>query len=234
MRFSKWLFLWILVLTVGCTTGGTAASPTAAVPSPEIPSPTMAVLPAEIPSPTASVQPAEAPSPTPGMVVRIDDFEGAQTAWTVCVDPECTDSSAVSVALTAEHASQGKQALQLNFEMNDRPKAVFYVQRPMDLSAGRVVRFDLFNPGTVDGVGFALTTGPDSIWYESDRYIAAEGKITTLEFDLDAGNYKTAATNWEFRSSLADRNAVVRLSIVIYPKASGAAYLDNLYLATTF
>ena len=96
----------------------------------------------------------------------IDDFEGAQTAWTVCADPECTDSSATVVALTADHASQGKQALQLNFEMNDRPKVVFYMQWPMNLGAGRAVRFDIYNPGTVDEVGFALTTGPDSIWYK--------------------------------------------------------------------
>ncbi len=129
MRFAKWFFLWILVLTFGCTTGGTVASPKAVVPSPEIPSPTPTALPAKISSPTATPQSAEAPSPTPAMVMMIDDFEGAQTAWTVCIDPECTDSSAASVARTTDHASQGKQALQLNFEKNDRPKAVFYWKR---------------------------------------------------------------------------------------------------------
>jgi hypothetical protein len=165
------------------------------------------------------------------MILMIDDFEGAQTAWTVCADPECTDSSATVVALTADHASQGKQALQLNFEMNDRPKAVFYVQRPMNLGAGRAVRFDIYNPGTVDGVGFALATGPDSIWYESDRISVMLGKTTTLSFDLTTGNYKTAAAHWEFRASLTDLHTVVRLSIVFYPKAAGAVYLDNLYLA---
>jgi hypothetical protein len=230
MRISKMFPLFGLVLTVGCAAVETTAAPTAAILSTEFPSPTGAALPIEIPSQTATILPAAIPSPSPEIVMMIDDFEGTETFWTVCTDPECADSSAVDVTLTADHASHGKQALKLNFKKNDRPKAVFYLQKTMDLSAGGAVRFDIFNPGTVDGVGFALTTGPDSIWYESDSVPVAEGKTTPLSFDLTAGNYKTLATNWEFRASLAHLDNVTRLSIIIYPKATGAVYLDNLRL----
>jgi hypothetical protein len=87
-----------------------------------------------------------------------------------------------------------------------------------------------FAPGTVDGVGFALTSGPDSIWYESDSVPVPEGKMTPLSFDLTAGTYKTVATNWEFRASLAHLDNFTKLSIIIYPQATGSVYLDNLRL----
>jgi hypothetical protein len=120
----------------------------------------------------------------------------------------------------------------LTFAKNDRPKAIFYLQQALNFSGGRTVRFDLFNPGTIDGVGFALTTGPDSIWYESDSVPVPEGKQTTLSFDLTASTYKTAAVNWEFRASLANLGQIVRLSIVLYPKTGGSAFLDNLCLVS--
>jgi hypothetical protein len=232
MRRSMSFVPFVLALAAGCAIHEPTATPTENAGTATAPIAT--VRSAEILPPTAEAVPTAAADATPEAVRSIDDFEGAQTAWTVCTDPECADSSAVSVGLTADHASQGKQALQLNFEKNSRPKAVFYLQRPLDLSAGRAVRFDVYNPGTIDGVGFALTTGADSIWYESDRVSVAPGKIIPLAFDLAAGTYKTAATNWEFRAHLADLNAVVRLSIVIYPKTSGAVFLDNLYLSNAF
>jgi hypothetical protein len=111
--------------------------------------------------------------------------------------------------------------------------------RPMEIpspttsiqTTGGAVRFDVFNPGAADGVGFALTTGPDSIWYESDVLPVAAGKTTELWFSFTAANYKTAATNWEFRASLADLDQVTRLSIIVYPNAAGSVTLDDLYLA---
>ena len=225
--------LFGLALTVGCAVDNMTVAPLVATQSTEFPSQTATALPTEISFPTATALSAAIPSPTPGIVIMIDDFEGVQTVWTVCVDPESTDSSALNAALTADHASQGKKALQLNFDKNDRPKAVFYLPKMMDLSTGGAVRFDLFNPGTADGVGFALTTGPDSIWCESDSFPVAEGKTTTLTFDLTAVNFKAAATNWEFRLPLANLDYVARLSIIVNPKTAGAVQGDNLYLAVS-
>jgi hypothetical protein len=226
MRSFSAFIPFALILAAGCT-----AKPPGF--------PTATILPATVAPSTASVLPiptvrqTEPAAPVAELVMVIDDFEGAQTDWTICTDPECTDSSAVSVALSSEYASQGKQALQIKYVKNDRPKALFFIQKPMDFSTGRYVKFDVFNPGTIDGVGFALTTGPNSTWHESDSVPVEAGKTTTLSFDLTADNYKTAATNWEFRATIADLNNVARLSIIIYPKVSGYAFIDNIDLTNT-
>lgn len=217
MRLEKALIPFILVLAAGCATA-TPAAPTA--------TPTSAPTETSVPTGLPAITPSAAPQP----ILVIDDFEGDETTWTVCIDPECADSSAIGVALAPDHASHGIQTLQLNFEKNDKPKAVFYLEQPMDLSGGRTVKFDVYHSGTVDGVGFALTTGPDSIWHESDSVPVEQGKRVTLSFDLTAGNYKTAATNWEFRAAIADLDKVVRLSIIIYPREAGSAIIDYLYL----
>jgi hypothetical protein len=79
-------------------------------------------------------------------------------------------------------------------------------------------------------LGFALTTGLYSVWHESDTVPVEQGHTVTLAFDLTAGNYKTAATNWEFRSAIADLDGVVRLSIVLYPRETGSVVVDNIRL----
>ena len=170
------------------------------------------------------------PWPTPTMFTTIDDFEASETAWKAGTVPDYADSSALSVALTSEHASQGKQALQLNFEQNDKPKAIFFLDQPLDLSQARFVQFDIYNPGTVSGVGIAVTTGADLVWYESDSFSVEKDKQTSLSFDLTTGTYKAASTNWEFRASIADLNSVSRLAIIIYPAQSGSVFVDNLRL----
>jgi hypothetical protein len=217
MRIAKVLIPFILILAAGCAAASpeltATAEKTAAKAVPRVIPPTLT------------------PSTAPQVVLLIDDFEADETAWTVCIDPECTDSSATGVAPTPGHAAHGIRALALSFEKNDKPKAVFYIEKPMDLSGGRTVRFDIYHEGTIDGVGLAFTTGAGAVWHESDTVPVGQGKQVTLSFDITAGNYKTAATNWEFRSFIADRNNVVRLSIIIYPRKSGSAILDYLYLS---
>ena len=223
MRMLKALIPFAVLIAAGCAATKLSAAPTAT------PAPTD--LPAPIDSTAPIVPPTMTPSSAPQVVLILDDFEEDETAWTVCVDPECADSSAIDAALSPDHATHGIRALQLNFEKNDKPKAVFYIGQPMDLSGGRTVQFDIYNPGTIDGVGFALTTGPDSVWHESDSVPVEKGKKVTLRFDLTAGDYKTAAINWEFRASIADLDNVVRLSIIIYPREAGFAIIDYLCLA---
>jgi hypothetical protein len=53
--------------------------------------------------------------------------------------------------------------LQLDFEKNDKPKAIYYLDGQLDFSQARILRFDFFNPGTVSGVGISVTTGPDAV-----------------------------------------------------------------------
>ena len=177
--------------------------------------------------------PTEPAPPTPTIVLvsfSSDDFEGSETAWKAGTVTDFSDSSAVSVALTTEHASQDVQALQLNFDQNDMPKAIFFLDQQLDLSQARFLQLDVYNPGAVDGMGIALTTGADSVWYESDSYPVAKGNIVPLSFDLAASIYKAASTNWEFRASIPDLNNVHRLAIIIYPARSGSAIVDAIRL----
>jgi hypothetical protein len=223
MRIGKALIPFTLILAAGCATASPASVPTET---------SFAVLRAKsTPTVAAAGLPTMSPSAAPKAVLVIDDFEAEETAWTVCIDPECTDSSATGVALTPDHATHGIRALALNFEKSEKLKAVFYIEKPMDLSGGRTVSFDIYHEGTIDGVGFALTTGVDSVWHESDTVPVGQGEKVTLTFDLTADNYKTAATNWEFRAKIADRNKVVRLSIILYPRKTGSAIIDYLFLS---
>jgi hypothetical protein len=160
----------------------------------------------------------------------IDDFESAKTDWIAGMEPEYADSSSTSAVLSEDNPSQGTQSLQLSFDANDKPKAIFYVDRQLDLSKGSALQFDIYNPGTIDGAGVSFTAGPDKIWQESDSYPASAGKTTTITIDLTAAAYKTVASNWEFRASLADLDQVSRLAIIIYPSKTGSVYIDNIVL----
>jgi hypothetical protein len=210
MRIPRCLILLALILVTACGTAtSTPPQPTATQPPP----------------------PTNTPLPAATLVLvstLLDDFEIPDTSWKAGTVADFTDSSALSVALATEHASQGKQALQLNFEQNDKPKAIFFLDKQLDLSRASSLQFDIYNPGTVGGAGIALTTGAESIWYESDSQPVAKGNIVSLSFDLTAGTYKAASTNWEFRASIADLQDVHRLAIIIYPSGSGSAWVDAI------
>jgi hypothetical protein len=216
MRFPRCLILLALILVTACGT----VTPVPAQPT--IP-----------PQPTATLPPPPTNTPLPAATTvlvstSLDDFEAPETAWNAGTVADFTDSSALSVALASGHASQGKQALQLNFEQNDKPKAIFFLDKQLDLSLARSLELDIYNPGTVGRVGIALTTGAESVWYESDGFPAAKGNTVTLTFDLTAAAYKAASTNWEFRASIAGLQDVHRLAIIIYPAGSGSAWVDAI------
>jgi hypothetical protein len=229
MRILRALFPFTLILAVGC-----AAAPGTATKHLLISEATPAVFPTDDAAGIPTVKPAgfstSTPSDAPQVVSVIDDFEADETSWNVCADSECADSSATLTELPPDHASHGTRALKLVFEKTEKPKAVFYIEQPMDLTAGTTIQFDIYHEGTIEGVGLALTTGEDLIWHESDSVPVERGNKVTITFDLAAGTYKTAATNWEFRAPIANLDKVVRLSIIVYPRAAGSAIIDYLCL----
>jgi hypothetical protein len=222
-----------LILAAGCAkpTPAATATPTYS-PAPKIqPTATTAPTKASTKAPTKAA--TKVPVSALKVAMVIDDFESAKTDWIAGMEPEYGDSSSTSAVMTMDHPFQGTQALQLSFDQNDKPKAIFYVDRELDLSKGAALQFDIYNPGVIDGVGVSFTTGADKIWQESDSYPAGAGKTTTLTFDLTASNYKTAASNWEFTASLNGLDKVNRLAIIIYPAKDGSVYLDNIVLLGT-
>jgi hypothetical protein len=218
MRAPGLLMLLTLVFVTGCGTSAPAATPED---ESIVPAASQTPIPSETPAPSTAITPIS---------IVIDDFEAGETAWQAGTDAFFPDSSALSVALTSEHASGGQQALQLSFDKNDKPKAIFFLDREMDMSQAPFLQLDLFNPGSAVDVVVALTTGPDQIWYESNNFPLAAGQQTRVVFDLTAGDYKAASTNWEFRATITDLNAVRRLAIIIIPASSGSVFLDDVLL----
>ncbi len=223
MRIQGTMLLLALLLLSACS----ASTPSPTLPPATTAAPPTATEPPTQPAPTETVTPTS----TPATITVIDDFEAAETAWVAGTVDYFKDSSATSLALTSENVSQGSQALQLNFESNDLPKAIFFLDKPLDLSQGRSLDFSLFNPGSLSSIGIAMLTGPDKVWVESDGVGAPVGRQTTISFDLRAATYKTEATNWEFRASIANLNNVERLAIIVYPAKTGSIFIDNIRIS---
>jgi hypothetical protein len=226
MRNIRLFTLLIMLFAAGCGTNSQAST----IPPSETIAPK--AVPTDTRASTKEILPSATRTPAPGLIIIqvIDDFEVPKTDWIAGMEPEYTDSNSTSAVLSMEHPSQGTQSLELAFESNDKPKAIFYVDRPLDLSKAREIQFDIFNPATAGGVGVAFLTGPEQVWQESDSLPVRAGKTNTLTFDLTASNYKTAATGWEFTASLTGLNQVTRLAIIVYPSTSGSVYLDNIVL----
>jgi len=216
MRIAPLPILLTLVLITACGRVAPTATPAPLATQTAVPTETSTALP-----------------PIEEITIMIDDFESGETAWQAGTEPGFADSSALGVGLTAENASQGQQALQLDFEQNDKPKAIFFLDQELDLSQVPFLQFDLYNPGSAAAVVVAVTTGQDQVWYESGNFPLAAGQTTRVVFDLTAGDYKAASTNWEFRASIADLSDVHRLAIIVIPASSGSVGLDNVLLTNT-
>ncbi len=185
------------------------------------------------PTETATTLPTETASPTAKPPKMLDDFGAPQTKWTAGTAEYFADSSAVSVTPVQEHATSGRGALQLTFEQNDKPKAIFFVDKNFDLSQAHYLQFDAFNDGSAASVGVAFLSGPDKIWTESDGIPVPSGEETTLSFDLTAATYKAASSNWEFSASIPNLESVSRIAIIVYPAKSGSIFIDTLRTTLT-
>jgi hypothetical protein len=226
MRIRRILTLLMMLFAAGCG----AAEPAATFAPTTSPAPKLVPANTLVPIPEPTKTAVREPAVTLSVIQVVDDFESPKTDWIAGMEPEYADSSSTSAVLTVDHATQGSQALLLSFDKNDKPKAIFYVDRVLDFSKAKALQFDIFNAANVDGVGVSFTTGPDALWQESVILPVRAAKTTTLTIDLTAADFKTAATNWEFTASLAGLNQVTRLAIIVYPSATGSVYLDNIVL----
>ncbi|MFZ6027381.1 MAG: hypothetical protein ACOYYS_06670 [Chloroflexota bacterium] len=212
------LLLSLLFLLSACTAAQTP-TPTAA--------PAASATPTEQLVATASASATSSASPA-GKV--LDDFEAGNTSWQAGLPPDYPDSSALAAAITREYAAQGEQALALQFEKNDKPNAIFFLDGVFDLSADRYLAFALIDPQQAAGaVAIALSSGEDWYWHTSPAVLPRTDAMQ-LTFDLDAETFQTAATDWKPTAPLANRKDVRRVAILITPKTSGTVYVDTLRL----
>ena len=171
------------------------------------------------------------PASLPESLELLDDFEGIASSWQAGMPPDYSDSSALWVQLSTEHAVRGSQALELVFDQNEFPRAIFYLERPLDLSGGGYLEFNLYNPGTAESVALALSTGTSWEWFESPLVPLHEA-ANTVSFDLEAANYKSASTGWQYTALITGLEMTQRIAVLVAPRISGSVYLDTLRVST--
>jgi hypothetical protein len=168
-------------------------------------------------------------TPTAATERLLDGFEEPSSAWKPGLPPEYNDSSALEVALTGEHATQGSRALELRFDLSAAPKAIFYLESPQALNS-RYLELDLYNSGVATAAAIALSTGEAWLWHESLPVPLGQA-AQTISFDLSASDYLTAASGWQPVSPLAAPRETQRIAIILYPSAKGSVFIDNLRLS---
>ena len=217
-RILPALTLLLLLIQTACA----AATPA--------PSATLQQTPTAPPKPTATLTLVETPTQPAAILPMLDDFETPSTSWIPGLPPGFNESSALSVSLSDQHSTSGAQSLELAFEKNDQPKAIFAYERPLDLSASHFLEFDIFNPGAASGVAVSVSTGETWEWFESAVIPLNEG-LQTVSFDLTAQNYKSAVSNWEMTASLINLDHTQRIAVLIIPLEPGSVFIDTLRLS---
>ena len=123
---------------------------------------------AQTTSPAEATAEAAATVPLDAAVTYLEDFESSPTAWKAGIPPNYSDSSAQSVEITTESATHGSQALKLTFDMGVQPKAIFYIERPLNLATQRYLSLDLTtHTGSAGWAAIGLSTGTSWTWHES-------------------------------------------------------------------
>jgi Cellulase (glycosyl hydrolase family 5)/Domain of unknown function (DUF5060) len=184
-------------------------------------------FPVALPVSTVATTVSAASSETAASVV-IDDFESSQTQWVAGTWPWFTDSSATYVQNSTQHVTRGSQSMLLSFDRLNQPKAIYYLDRELDLSAAQTIGFDLYDEdGAVDTIAIAFRCGSQRDWQES-RPVALKPGANAVLFDLHSATFQSAATRWQYTATPTAMDRVHQLAIVIYPTRSGRVYVDKL------
>jgi hypothetical protein len=202
-----------------------ACIPSGAAPA-SSPTPAITQAPTAVPSPaTAQVQASAAPDPI--------HFQSSLAVWAANKPPTYADSTSTNLSVTSEHALNGQQSLELVFDFNEGLKALFSLERPIDLSNAARLYIELSDPdGVLDSVAVALSTGTDWLWHEAVPQKVQTGD-NSLTFDLAGSDFSTAATGWKPGARLANLDQVQRLSVILFPKKSGKVYLQSVRTSST-
>lgn len=172
-------------------------------------------------TPTVTAPP---PARTPKQAEGLEEY----ATWTVelWADP-------VQEVSTEKTKDRGN-VLRIHFSPGKHGKAALSRPLEMDLSkAGRLL-FDVRHTGTKPiGISCAFWTLPDRQFFESPiRELPSGTWQRDVEIDLQSANFKSAATNWEYRTALQNRKRTVQLTFIInYGDAGkGTVWIDRARL----
>lgn len=152
----------------------------------------------------------------------IDDFETASIYWS-----NETWGNINPVAIETEKYND-VNAMALTFKGGKNDKSV--IVRPMGVSfANRAkLTIDLVNQ-TTGSVKVAI--GMDTDKYYESRWVPLKPGINkAVTFDLKAGDYKSAATNWSPATKIGKIDNVSRLFLLFYtdPNLTDKVYIQNI------
>jgi hypothetical protein len=154
-------------------------------------------------------------SPTlPTPTVSLEEY----ATWTVepWADP-------VGKVVVQEIPDRGK-ILRATFAPGTHGKTALSRPLEIDLSKTGRLLFDVHHTGTKPiRISCAFWTMPDSLFSESPQHELEPGAWhQDVEIDLRSADFKSAATNWEYRTKLVNRDRTVQLTFLIdYGKGAG-------------
>jgi len=122
----------------------------------------------------------------------------------------------------------GKPRLRVTLEPGDKDKAALIRGLAMDCASRGALVLDIEN-GTEEKVGLALAIVTDE-WYETPVVELAPGPNKAVAFDLRAGNFKAASTEWKHAAAVKQLDKPKFVSLLLYTKQAGVFTLGNVRL----
>ncbi len=158
--------------------------------------------------------------------IVVDGFETTPT-WEV---KEWGDGAQLSLGTT--HVTEGKTSLEVKLDPKNKKadnKGLFlrkgFSGRPENL---RKIEVDVFN-GLNQPIEFALALEADE-FYEAPKIKLQAGWNRSVAFDLLAKSFKSASSNWEYKTGIKKGAAIGNIFLIIYDGviAEGSLSIDNL------
>jgi hypothetical protein len=154
-------------------------------------------------------------SPTiPTPTVNLEEY----ATWTV--EPWADPVAKVAVQETPDRG----RILRATFAPGAHGKTALSRPFEIDLSKTGRLLFDVHHTGTKPiRISCAFWTMPDNLFFESPQRKLEPGAWNqSVEIDLQSADFKSVATNWEYRTKLLNRERTVQLTFLIdYGKGAG-------------
>jgi hypothetical protein len=109
-------------------------------------------------------------------------------------------------------------ALKIDFSGGDKDKATIKRSARLTIGQDSVLTFQAQNSSEKPlSIAIAVKTGSKYLFHESPQQLIKTGEaFQKIKFDLKSANFKSAASNWENNTPVADLNDVKEIQILIY------------------
>lgn len=185
--------------------------------------------PAEIERLAAAKSGQPAADPTEKREVYVfDDFEHGQMLWPV----QSWGNGAKAELVKTEGAST---ELKVDYTAGDAGKAAIQKAIPPECKFGTrdLLLMDVRNAGERPfHLAIALSTQDGQGYYESRPCLVDCGPHKDFAIDLRGDQFKSAKSEWAYKSSLNEPEKVSQIGLLVYARTPGIVYFDNIRLVT--